>query len=203
MPRIKPMAAPINACCQGWSDWTLPSVIRYANGHAQRPPNCLDDFRFHLFGKRIHESCGTILDRRALLIADNVPVYPKRGLRIGMPELLPTPRKRTSQTSGFTSLRKPTQELHPNVKVSPAMYLSGRAKSVARVRTLFLFGLLLVQGRAPAQNPSAQTPSPTSPKPVRHDSVEVVAHLFRKKSKRGNSALHTNQSLNFSERALA
>ena len=41
----------------------------------------------------------------------------------------------------------------------------------------FLFGLLLVHAPASAQNSAPQTQSPTSPKPVRHDSVEVVAYL--------------------------
>ena len=42
---------------------------------------------------------------------------------------------------------------------------------------VFLFGLLLGHVLTSAQNPSAQSQSPTSSKPVRHDSVEVVAHL--------------------------
>jgi tetratricopeptide (TPR) repeat protein len=41
----------------------------------------------------------------------------------------------------------------------------------------FLFGLLLASAPTSAQNSSPQTPSPTSSKPVRHDSVEVIAHL--------------------------
>jgi tetratricopeptide (TPR) repeat protein len=57
------------------------------------------------------------------------------------------------------------------------MHLSTHAKSVSRSPALFLFGLLLVHVPASAQNPSTQTQSPTSPKAVRHDSVEVVAHL--------------------------
>jgi len=51
-------------------------------------------------------------------------------------------------------------------------------KSVSSLWALFLFGLLLlVPGPVPAQNPVPQTQSPTASKPVRHDSVEVVAHL--------------------------
>jgi tetratricopeptide (TPR) repeat protein len=57
------------------------------------------------------------------------------------------------------------------------MHLFAHAKSVSRAPTLFLFGLLIVRAPALAQNPSPQTQSPASPKPVRHDSVEVVAHL--------------------------
>ena len=48
---------------------------------------------------------------------------------------------------------------------------------VTRASTLCLFGLLLVHTPGFAQNPSPQTQLPTSRKPVRHDSVEVVAHL--------------------------
>ena len=48
---------------------------------------------------------------------------------------------------------------------------------VTRASTLCLFGLLLVRTPGFAQNPSPQTQLPTSRKPVRHDSVEVVAHL--------------------------
>src|ERR1700704_5920606 len=54
------------------------------------------------------------------------------------------------------------------------MHLS---KPVYRPSTLFLFGLLLVHAPAFAQNSSRQTLPPTPSKPVRHDSVEVVAHL--------------------------
>jgi tetratricopeptide (TPR) repeat protein len=54
------------------------------------------------------------------------------------------------------------------------MHLS---KPVSRPSTLFLFGLLLVHAPASAQNSSRQTLPPTPSKPVRHDSVEVVAHL--------------------------
>jgi tetratricopeptide (TPR) repeat protein len=50
-------------------------------------------------------------------------------------------------------------------------------KSVSSASTLFLCGLLLVHAPASAQNPSPQTQSPTSSRPVRHDSVEVVTHL--------------------------
>jgi tetratricopeptide (TPR) repeat protein len=57
------------------------------------------------------------------------------------------------------------------------MRLSNYAKSVSLSPALFLFGLLLVHLPASAQNPSSQTQSPTTSKPVRHDSVEVVAHL--------------------------
>ena len=57
------------------------------------------------------------------------------------------------------------------------MHLLAHAKSASRTPTLFLFGLLIVQAPASAQNHSPQTQSPASPKPVRHDSVEVVAHL--------------------------
>jgi tetratricopeptide (TPR) repeat protein len=57
------------------------------------------------------------------------------------------------------------------------MSLFAKAKSVSRAPTLFLFGLLFVHPPASAQNPSPQTQQPTSPKPQRHDSVEVVAHL--------------------------
>jgi tetratricopeptide (TPR) repeat protein len=52
------------------------------------------------------------------------------------------------------------------------MHLSANAKSVTRPLRIFLFGVLLVYGRA-----SAQTQAPTVSKPARHDSVEVVAHL--------------------------
>ncbi len=52
------------------------------------------------------------------------------------------------------------------------MHFIAHAKSVSRPPALFLFGLLLCT--CPA---SAQTQSPASSKPVRHDSVEVVAHL--------------------------
>src|ERR1700757_5188372 len=55
--------------------------------------------------------------------------------------------------------------------------LSAQEKSFSRLPTLFLSGLVLVHMPASAQNPSAQTQSTTSSKPVRHDSVEVVAHL--------------------------
>jgi tetratricopeptide (TPR) repeat protein len=57
------------------------------------------------------------------------------------------------------------------------MHLSAHAKSASRAPTLFLFGLFLVHAPASAQNLSPQTQSPASPKPARHDSVEVVAHL--------------------------
>ena len=56
------------------------------------------------------------------------------------------------------------------------MYFSPLAKSVSCAPRLFLLGLLVVQAPAPART-SQQTQSPTSPKPMRHDSVEVVAHL--------------------------
>jgi tetratricopeptide (TPR) repeat protein len=52
-----------------------------------------------------------------------------------------------------------------------------RAKSVSHARALFLFGLLLVHTTGSAQNPSPPTQSPATSKPVRHDSIEVVAHL--------------------------
>jgi tetratricopeptide (TPR) repeat protein len=52
------------------------------------------------------------------------------------------------------------------------MRLPTHAKFFSPSGALFLFGLLLVH--VPA---SGQTQSPTSSKPVRHDSVEVVAHL--------------------------
>jgi tetratricopeptide (TPR) repeat protein len=57
------------------------------------------------------------------------------------------------------------------------MSLCVNAKSFSRSPTLFLLGLFLAHAAASAQNPSPQTQSPASPKPVRHDSVEVVAHL--------------------------
>ena len=57
------------------------------------------------------------------------------------------------------------------------MYLSVLAKSISRAPTLFLLGLLLVRAPASAQNPPTKTQSPASPTPVRHDSIEVVAHL--------------------------
>ena len=57
------------------------------------------------------------------------------------------------------------------------MHLSNLAKSIARSFALFLFGLLFVHVLASAQNPTGQTQSPTPSKPVRHESVEVVAHL--------------------------
>jgi hypothetical protein len=56
------------------------------------------------------------------------------------------------------------------------MRFSGHANSVSRAHTLFLFGLFLVHMPVSVQNPP-QTKSPASPKPARHDSVEVVAHL--------------------------
>lgn len=65
------------------------------------------------------------------------------------------------------------------------MRLSAHAKSVSRLPALFLFGLLLVHVPASAQNPSAQTQSPTSSKPVRHDSVKVVAHLSPEEAEEG------------------
>jgi tetratricopeptide (TPR) repeat protein len=52
-----------------------------------------------------------------------------------------------------------------------------RAKFFSRCPALFFFGLVLFHSSASAQNPSSQAQSPTSSKPVRHDSVEVVAHL--------------------------
>jgi tetratricopeptide (TPR) repeat protein len=58
-----------------------------------------------------------------------------------------------------------------------SMHSIPNTKSVSRSPALFLFGLLLVDVLASAQNPTGQTQSPTSRKPVRHDSVEVVAHL--------------------------
>src|SRR5258707_5876894 len=57
------------------------------------------------------------------------------------------------------------------------MHPSPRSALVTRASTLCLFGLLLVHTPGFAQNPSPQTQLPTSRKPVRHDSVEVVAHL--------------------------
>ncbi len=57
------------------------------------------------------------------------------------------------------------------------MPLSAHARLVSCAAKLFLFGLLLVHTAASAQNPAPQTQSPNSPRPVRHDSVEVVAHL--------------------------
>jgi tetratricopeptide (TPR) repeat protein len=57
------------------------------------------------------------------------------------------------------------------------MHLSVHAKSVSRAPALFLFGLLIVHAAASAQSLSPQTQSPASPKPTKHDSIEVVAHL--------------------------
>jgi tetratricopeptide (TPR) repeat protein len=55
-----------------------------------------------------------------------------------------------------------------------AMRLSAHPSGIP---TFFLFGLLLVRAPAPAQNPPSKTQSPSPTRPVRHDSVEVVAHL--------------------------
>ena len=65
------------------------------------------------------------------------------------------------------------------------MTLYTHSKSVSSAPTLFLFGLLLVNAPALAQNPSPQTQSSASPKPVRHDSVEVVAHLSSEEVEEG------------------
>jgi hypothetical protein len=51
-------------------------------------PTVLTIFAF-IFSENEFTSLAERFDHRALLVADNVPVYPKRGLRIGMPELLP------------------------------------------------------------------------------------------------------------------
>jgi tetratricopeptide (TPR) repeat protein len=57
------------------------------------------------------------------------------------------------------------------------MQISTLAKCISRPPALLLFGLLLGHVLTSAQNPSTQSQSPTSSKPVRHDSLEVVAHL--------------------------
>ncbi len=57
------------------------------------------------------------------------------------------------------------------------MLFPAHAKFSSYAPTLLLFGLILVHGPIAAQNPSPQTQSPASKKPVRHDSVEVTAHL--------------------------
>ena len=57
------------------------------------------------------------------------------------------------------------------------MLFPAHAKFSSYAPTLLLFGLILVHGPIAAQNPSPQTQSRASKKPVRHDSVEVTAHL--------------------------
>jgi tetratricopeptide (TPR) repeat protein len=57
------------------------------------------------------------------------------------------------------------------------MRLSAHRKSISDAPILFLFGLLLAHAPALAQNPSSKTQSPSPTRPVRHESVEVVAHL--------------------------
>src|ERR1700676_531056 len=69
------------------------------------------------------------------------------------------------------------QGLTPNVIFLPHMHISTFAKCILRPPALLLFGLLFGHVLTSAQNPSAQSQSPTSSKPVRHDSVEVVARL--------------------------
>lgn len=59
------------------------------------------------------------------------------------------------------------------------------ANPVSLGPTLFLFGLLFGHAAASAPNPSPQAQSPTSPKPARHDSVEVVAHLSAEEVEEG------------------
>lgn len=65
------------------------------------------------------------------------------------------------------------------------MPLPMHANTVYRAPTFLLFGLLLVHPPASAQNPPPQAQSPTSPKPARHDSVEVVAHLSAEEVEEG------------------
>lgn len=57
------------------------------------------------------------------------------------------------------------------------MHLSAHLKSLSGAPIVFLFGLLLVDVPASAQNPSSPPQSSAPSRPVRHESVEVVAHL--------------------------
>ena len=57
------------------------------------------------------------------------------------------------------------------------MHLYRHSASVSQTLTVYFLGLLFVQIPGFAQNPSPEAQSPTSRKAVRHDSVEVVAHL--------------------------
>lgn len=66
------------------------------------------------------------------------------------------------------------------------MHLFQNCASVTRSSIFCLFGVLVVHIPGFAQNPAPQTQSPTSRKPVRHDSVEVVAHLTPEEVEEGN-----------------
>lgn len=65
------------------------------------------------------------------------------------------------------------------------MHVSTVTKCISRLPAVFLFGLFLAHVLTSAQNPSAQSQSPTS-KPVRHDSVGVVADLSPEEVEEGN-----------------